>query len=56
MKSELKTLEKSDGDKLLKLDSIQLELDELKKQEISLKEQINRFKNELSDVRIYIYK
>ena len=50
----MKILDKSNTDKSMKLDQVQGEIEQFKKQEGNLNEQLNRFNNELNDVSIRI--
>ena len=48
----MKSQDKSNKDKSVQLDAVQRELDDIKKQECHLSEQVHRFKNELNDVSL----
>jgi len=52
LRNEIKVMEKSHEENSVKLNDIQSEVDELKRQEAIFKEQINKLKTELSDVDI----
>jgi hypothetical protein len=51
----MKTLEKSGEEKSCKLNEIQNEVDELKRQDTTLREQINRLKVESNDVNYNLF-